>query len=217
MHFFKSLNIKKLKVIELLEPILEKYCKDNFQNSSDVFVKLLEYKKLLLDANQNMNLIGKSTIDDFDQRHIIDCIQIIKHMPDKKKQVMDIGTGAGLPGVLLAILGYQNLHLVEKSPKKSAFLEICKAHLGLNFKIHTKPIAEISGVNIDYITARAFAPIEKIITATKKIIHTKTIYILLKGKSYLSELNLINPQKYSWQNYPSITSDESKIIVLGIK
>jgi 16S rRNA (guanine(527)-N(7))-methyltransferase RsmG len=177
----------------------------------------MEYKKILLNENHKMNLIGKSTIDDFDQRHIIDCIQIIKHMPDKKKQVMDIGTGAGLPGVLLSILGYQNLHLVEKSPKKSAFLEICKAHLGLNYKIHTKPIAEISEVNIDYITARAFAPIEKIITATKEIIHKKTIYVLLKGKSYLSELNLINPQKYSWKNYPSITSEESKIIVLGIK
>ena len=196
---------------------LENFCNENFNDPNKIFAMLMEYKKILLNENHKMNLIGKSTIDDFDQRHIIDCIQIIKHMPDKKKQVMDIGTGAGLPGVLLSILGYQNLHLVEKSPKKSAFLETCKAHLGLNYKIHTKPIAEISGVNIDYITARAFAPIEKIITATKKIIHTKTIYILLKGKSYLSELNLINPQKYSWQNYPSITSEESKIIVLGIK
>lgn len=196
---------------------LENFCNENFNDPKNIFNTLMEYKKILLNENHKMNLIGKSTIDDFDQRHIIDCIQIIKHMPDKKKQVMDIGTGAGLPGVLLSILGYQNLHLVEKSPKKSAFLEICKAHLGLNYKIHTKPIAEISGVNIDYITARAFAPIEKIITATKKIIHKKTIYVLLKGKSYLSELNLINPQKYSWKNYPSITSEESKIIVLGIK
>ena len=196
---------------------LENFCNENFNDPKNVFKMLMEYKKILLNENHKMNLIGKSTIDDFDQRHIIDCIQIIKHMPDKKKQVMDIGTGAGLPGVLLSILGYQNLHLVEKSPKKSAFLEICKAHLGLNYKIHTKPIAEIAGVNIDYITARAFAPIEKIITATKEIIHKKTIYVLLKGKSYLSELNLINPQKYSWKNYPSITSEESKIIVLGIK
>ena len=196
---------------------LQNFCNENFNDPNKIFTMLMEYKKILLNENHKMNLIGKSTIDDFDQRHIIDCIQIIKHMPDKKKQVMDIGTGAGLPGVLLSILGYQNLHLVEKSPKKSAFLETCKANLGLNYKIHTKPITEISGVNIDYITARAFAPIEKIITATKKIIHKKTIYILLKGKSYLSELNLINPQKYSWQNYPSITSEESKIIVLGIK
>ena len=116
--FFKLLNIKKLRGIELLEPMLEKYCKDNFQNSSDISTKLLEYKKLLLDANQHMNLIGKSTIDDFDQRHFLDCIQIHSYMPDKNKVTIDLGTGAGLPGVLLSIIGYKNLHLVEKIAKK---------------------------------------------------------------------------------------------------
>lgn len=182
-----------------------------------IFSALMEYKNILLNENTKMNLIGKSTIDDFDHRHMLDCIQIINHMPNKENQVMDIGTGAGLPGVLLSIIGYQNVHLVEKSPKKSAFLEACKLHLGLNYKIYTKPIAEITGLNIDYITARAFAPIEKIISVTKNIIHKKTIYVLLKGKSYLSELSLINSEKYSWENYPSITSDESKIVVMGLK
>ena len=98
--------------------MLEKYCKENFQNSFDISTKLLEYKKLLLDANQNMNLIGKSTIEDFDQRHILDCVQIHEYMPEKSKLTVDLGTGAGLPGVLLSIIGYKNLHLVEKSPKK---------------------------------------------------------------------------------------------------
>ena len=83
-------------MIELLEPILEKYCKDNFQNSSDVSVKLLEYKKLLLDANQHMNLIGKSTIEDFDQRHFLDCIQIHEYMKEKNNLTIDLGTGAGM-------------------------------------------------------------------------------------------------------------------------
>ena len=95
MHFFKSLNIKKLKVIGLLEPILEKYCKENFQNSSDVSAKLLEYKKLLLDANQHMNLIGKSTIEDFDQRHFLDCIQIHEYVNEKNNLTIDLGTGCG--------------------------------------------------------------------------------------------------------------------------
>ena len=141
MHFFKSLNIKKLKVIELLEPMVEKYCKENFQNSSDISSKLFEFKKLLLDANQNMNLIGQSTIDDFDQRHFLDCIQIHEYMFEKNKLTVDLGTGAGLPGVLLSIIGYKNLHLVEKSPKKAAFLENCKLRLGLDFTIHNRPLA----------------------------------------------------------------------------
>ena len=86
-----------------------------------IFSALMEYKNILLNENTKMNLIGKSTIDDFDHRHMLDCMQIINHMPNKENQVMDIGTGAGLPGVLLSIMGYQNVHLVEKSPKKSAF------------------------------------------------------------------------------------------------
>ncbi len=217
MHFFKSLNIKKLKVIELLEPTLEKYCKDHFQNSTDVSAKLLEYKKLLLDANRNMNLIGKSTIDDFDQRHFLDCVQIHEHMPEKNKLTADLGTGAGLPGVLLSIIGYKNLHLVEKSPKKSAFLESCKLRLGLDFVIHNQPLAEVSLSNVQYIVARAFAPISKILNFTKQMVTDQSQYVLLKGRSYLEEIKSVSNKSFNWNDFPSITSDESRIIVLQVK
>ena len=201
----------------MLEPILEKYCKDNFQNSSDVSAKLLEYKKLLLDANQTMNLIGKSTIDDFDQRHLLDCVQIHEYMPEKNKLTVDLGTGAGLPGVLLSIIGYKNLHLVEKSPKKSAFLESCKLRLGLDCIIHNQPLAEVSLSNVQYIVARAFAPISKILNLTKKMVTDQTQYVLLKGRAYLEELKSVSNRNYQWKDFPSITSDESRIIVLQVK
>ena len=217
MHYFKLLNIKKLKAIELLEPVLEKYCKENFQNSSDIYTKLLEYKKLLLDANLNMNLIGKSTIDDFDQRHFLDCIQIHEYMTEKNKLTIDLGTGAGLPGVLLSIIGYKNIHLVEKSPKKSAFLESCKLRLGLDCTIHNKPLAEVSLSNVQYIVARAFAPISKILNFTKQMVTDQTQYVLLKGRSYLEELKSVSNKNFSWKDFPSITSDESRIIVLQLR
>ncbi len=217
MHYFKLLNIKKLKAIELLESILEKYCKENFQNSSDIYTKLLEYKKLLLDTNQNMNLIGKSTIDDFDQRHFLDCIQIHEYMTEKNNLTIDLGTGAGLPGVLLSIIGYKNIHLVEKSPKKSVFLESCKLRLGLDCTIHNKPLAEVSLSNVQYIVARAFAPISKILNFTKQMVSDQTQYVLLKGRSYLEELKLVSNKSFSWKDFPSITSDESRIIVLQVK
>jgi len=201
-------------VIRLLEPILEKYCKENFQNSDDISTKLLEYKKLLLNANQHMNLIGKSTIDDFDQRHFLDCIQIHEFMTEKEKLSVDLGTGAGLPGILLSIIGYKNLHLVEKSPKKSAFLENCKLRLGLDCTIHNQPLAEVSLSNARYIVARAFAPISKILNFTKQMVTDQTQYVLLKGRSYLEELRFISDKSFSCKDFPSITSDESRIIVL---
>ena len=204
-------------MIELLEPILEKYCKENFQDSSDITAKLLEYKKLLLDANLKMNLIGKSTIDDFDQRHFLDCVQIHKYMPEKNKLTIDLGTGAGLPGVLLSIIGYKNLRLVEKSPKKSAFLESCKLRLGLDCIIHNQPLAEVSLSNVQYIVARAFAPISKILSFTKQMVTDQTQYVLLKGRTYLEELKLVSNKNFHWKEFPSITSDESRIVVLQVK
>jgi len=144
-------------------------------------------------------------------------MQIHRYMPDKNKLTIDLGTGAGLPGILLSIIGYKNLHLIEKSPKKSAFLESCKLRLGLDYTIHNQPLAEISLSNARYIVARAFAPISKILSLTKQMVTDQTQYVLLKGKSYLDELNLVSNKSFSWEDFPSITSDESRIIILQAK
>ena len=201
----------------MLSENLVKFCDDHFDDSKLILNKLTEYKKILLKENENINLIGKSTIIDLDERHLLDCIQIVKYLPQYEKSVMDIGTGAGLPGIILSIIGFKNLHLVEKSPKKSFFLENCKLRLGLNYVVHNKSISEISNLNIDCVTARAFASVDKIISMTKKIINKQTKFILHKGRTYLTELETINSQKYFWETYPSITSSESKIIIMGTK
>ena len=217
MHFFKLLNTKKLREIKLLNKKLVKFCEDNFDNGKLILNKLVEYKKILIKENEIMNLIGKSTIHDLDKRHFLDCIQIVKYLPQHEKPLMDIGTGAGLPGIILSIVGFKNLHLVEKSPKKSLFLEKCKLRLGLKYEVHNKSITDISNLSIDYITARAFASVEKIILMTRKIINKQTKFILLKGRSYISELETVNEQKFFWETHQSITSNESKIIILGTK
>ena len=201
----------------MLSENLVKFCEDHFDDSKSILNKLTEYKKILLKENEKINLIGKSTIIDLDERHFLDCIQIVKYLPRYEKSIMDIGTGAGLPGIILSIIGFKNLHLVEKSPKKSIFLENCKLRLGLNYVVHNKSISEISNLNIDCVTARAFASVNKIISMTKKIINKQTKFILHKGRSYLTELETINSQKYFWETHPSITSSESKIIIMGTK
>ena len=201
----------------MLNDKLVKFCDDNFDDGKLILTKLSEYKKILIKENENMNLIGKSTIIDLDERHLLDCLQIVKYLPQYEKSVMDIGTGAGLPGIILSIIGFKNVHLVEKSPKKSFFLEYCKLRLGLNYVVHNKSISDISNLTIDCVTARAFASIEKIIFMTKKIINKQTKFILLKGKTYLTELETINPQRYFWETHQSITSSESKIIIMTPK
>ena len=80
----------------MLSENLVKFCDDHFDDSKSILNKLTEYKKILLKENKNINLIGKSTIIDLDERHLLDCIQIVKYLPQYEKSVMDIGTGAGL-------------------------------------------------------------------------------------------------------------------------
>ena len=64
----------------MLDTNLEKFCKNNFNDQNHIISKFIEYKKILISENKKMNLIGNSTIEDFDQRHLLDCIQIIKHI-----------------------------------------------------------------------------------------------------------------------------------------
>ena len=111
-------------MLNLLNDKLVNFCDNNFDDGKLILTKLSEYKKILLKENETMNLIGKSTLIDIDERHFLDCIQIVKYLPQREKTVMDIGTGAGLPGIILSIIGFKNLHLVEKSPKKSSFFRI---------------------------------------------------------------------------------------------
>ena len=200
----------------LSKQIIE-YCENNFQSSAQILKKIFEYKKFLLSENLKMNLIGKNTEDDFDQRHILDCIQIHNYIGDPNLRILDLGTGAGLPGILLSILGFKNMHLVEKSPKKSNFLNNCKSLLGIEFTVHNNLIEKLKTTKFDTVVARAFAPIVKIISATKNITDSKTKYILLKGKSYFNELEFVDQSKYDWKLYPSLTSDESKIVVIQSK
>ena len=86
---------------------------------------------ILIKENESMNLIGKSTIENLDERHLLDCIQIVKYLPQHGKSLMDIGTGAGLPGIILSIIGFKNLHLVEKSTKKALFLSFVSQVLAI--------------------------------------------------------------------------------------
>ena len=85
----------------MLNQRLIKFCKDNFSDGKLIIEKLNEYKKILISENERMNLIGRSTLEDFDERHFLDCIQINQYLPHRDKTIMDVGTGAGLPGIIL--------------------------------------------------------------------------------------------------------------------
>ena len=193
---------------------LTKFINQQFSKSQSAVIieKISLYKEMLLDENERINLISKTTADDIEDRHFLDSIQLITLIGDKAHSLVDIGTGAGLPGILLAIGGCKSVYLVEKQTKKCDFLNRVNNKLGLDMNILNLRIEDIDDRQFDYVVSRAFAKLNKIISITKNITHKKSKYILLKGKTFLDEIKSVNKKRFNINYIDSMTSPDSKII-----
>lgn len=178
--------------------------------------RLLEKYVFLIKKNQeNVSLIGKSTISDIWLRHIIDSLQIIKYLPkeEKNKYLIDVGTGAGLPGVVLAIMGRSDVLLCEKSPKKTNFLKVVLKECSLNAKIYNCRIEDIIMNNIAIIVSRAYASIKKLILTNIHLISKETILVIHKGKKHMKEIADAKKEfAFNFKKFDSITSNEGVIL-----
>ena len=178
--------------------------------------RLLEKYVFLIKKNQeNVSLIEKSTISDIWLRHIIDSLQIIKYLPkeEKNKYLIDVGTGAGLPGVVLAIMGRSDVLLCEKSPKKTNFLKVVLKECSLNAKIYNCRIEDIIMNNIAIIVSRAYASIKKLILTNIHLISKETILVIHKGKKHMKEIADAKKEfAFNFKKFDSITSKEGVIL-----
>ena len=198
---------------------LIKFINQEFSKSQGAIIieKINIYKEMLLEENERINLISKTTAGDIEDRHFLDSIQLIALIDDKTHSIVDIGTGAGLPGILLAIAGCKSVYLVEKQAKKCDFLNRVNNKLGLDMHILNLRMEDIGDKQFDYVVSRAFAKLNKIISITKKITHKNSKYILLKGKTFLDEIKSVNKKRFNINYIDSITSPDSKIIELSYK
>ena len=189
-----------------------------FQVSRETFESLVKYEELVIDGNKKLNLIGNSTVNLIWNRHIADSFQVIDLIHKNDKILIDIGTGAGFPGIVLALAAKERkitlkVDLVEKSPKKVKFLENAVDKLNLNVKVICKNILDGGIIVADVFVARAFKPLEEIF----KLIHNKTFnykkFIIFQGKS--GNVELLQAAK-SWdieyKQRVSVTSNDSKIL-----
>lgn len=181
--------------------------------------KFIEYEKLLKEWSTKMNLVAPSTLTDIQTRHIKDSAQLAKYLP-KDANIIDLGSGAGFPGVVLAILGW-NVICIESIGKKTNFLSTLKTELNLpNLTIINDRIENfLSKTPVkagDFVfTARAFAPLIKILDYTHK---TKCRLFLLKGREIQSEINIAKTKyKFDYELYKSETGDGYIIYIFNIK
>lgn len=181
--------------------------------SRETFEKLETYVKRLVVANQSQNLIGPSTVPDLWERHIADAAQLLG-LSDGPGTWCDIGSGGGLPGVVIAILESSPVTLVEPRRLRADFLRETAHALRLRqVSVVGEKMEKVRGA-FDYITARAVAPAATLFAMAEKVTHPDTLFLLPKGKSAQSELEEL---QRTWQGAfrlePSRTSDEAAILV----
>ena len=191
-----------------------------FNVSRETIEKLNIYNHFLLENNKLLNLIGKTTENHIFSRHFTDSAQIYD-LIDDKSEIVDIGSGAGFPGVIIKILMDSkkvegNIVLIDKSPKKCKFLNDLSNKLGITLKIQNVRLEDYKFSKISTIVSRAFKKvIETIDLLFKNNDKIKSI-ILMKGKTYQQELDDAK-KKYTFhvEKFRSITSDESYILKIS--
>ena len=193
------------------------FFKEKFNVSRETIEKLKIYHKFLIEKNKTINLIGKNTEKSIFSRHFKDSAQIYD-LIDKKLDIIDIGSGAGFPGIILKILMENeslngNIILIEKSPKKSNFLRDLCIKLDLKIKIENKRLEIYDFLETSTVISRAFKSILDTFDIIYRNIENIKELVLLKGKTYQQEIYDAK-KKYTFEleKFRSITSDESSII-----
>ena len=158
--------------------------------------------------------LGASTLEDPWRRHILDSAQLLRFLPPGTRRLVDVGSGAGLPGLILAILGVPEVHLIESDRRKAAFLLACKARLQLSgVAVHAGRAENLVLAPADVVTARAVAPLERLLPLLLRFAHDHTRFLLLKGREVASELTRA---RRSWtieaRLHPSLASADGCVL-----
>ena len=195
--------------------ILQNQLKFSIRNISDIKIYLSE----LLKANKKHNFISKSTENIIWHRHVLDSAQLVKFIDFSKGSLSDLGSGAGFPGMILALFNNNkdfHVKLYEKSPVKRAFLMDISKKLSINVEILSDVYQDF--IDTDYIVSRAFKKLEAIIQVSREIAKKSHKLIVLKGQNAQQDLKkAFNKEKYDYKLENSLTNENSKIIIVDFK
>lgn len=191
-------------------------------SDAEAMERIERYARLLLEENQRQNLISKPSEAQLWVRHLADSAQLLEHVADECEGVnssspwLDLGTGPGLPGLVIAILRPDvSVVLVESRGRRVEFLERCVAELRLeNCDIRGERIERVAPFPACVISARAFAPLEKLLRLSAPFSTKHTRFLLPKGRSAAHELEATKPAiRKMFHVKHSLTDAEAGIIV----
>lgn len=162
--------------------------------SRETFLKLKTYEASLKEWQDKFNLVSKNSLADAWNRHFLDSVQLIKYIPKSAKIMYDFGSGAGFPGMVLAILANEKIpnlqiNLVESIKKKTLYLNTVQKICSVKVNIINDRIENLAKIPADVITSRAMCNLTDLLKYAYPLTKKDTIMIFPKGKSYASELD----------------------------
>jgi 16S rRNA (guanine527-N7)-methyltransferase len=185
--------------------------------SRETLQRLRRYAETLIKWQKSINLVASGSLDDLWRRHMLDSAQLLTYLPPQVGDVVDMGTGAGFPGLVLAILGVSTVHLVESDARKCIFLnEAARAaglEVGRNPIVHRSRIEDIRDLQADVVTARACAPLGQLLTYAEPFLGANSVCLFLKGGRVDEELtDAAKTWRMSVERFPSLSDPSGTIL-----
>ncbi|MDF1586480.1 16S rRNA (guanine(527)-N(7))-methyltransferase RsmG [Marinimicrococcus flavescens] len=183
--------------------------------SRETLDRLEAYLALLARWQRAINLVGPSTLADPWRRHLLDSAQLAGHWPEGGRVLVDLGSGAGLPGLILAAMAAPEAHLVESDQRKAAFLREAARALGVAVQVHACRIEAAPPIRADAVSARALAALPQLLSYAERFIGPGTRCLFLKGRNAEAELT---DAREHWMMrarvLPSMSAEDGRIILL---
>lgn len=176
--------------------------------------KLETYHALLRKWQKAINLVGPATIDDAAERHFFDSAQLLRYIPDTEVRLADMGAGAGFPGMVLAMLGVRDVHLIESDIRKATFLREVSRETKTPVTIHDKRVEDCQIEGIDVFTARALAPLRDLLGHMNHLMTKSSSYgLFLKGLQHQEEIEKAGKKwHFAAETFPSEADMSGKVI-----
>lgn len=181
--------------------------------SRETMKHIAAFGTLLREENERQNLVSAATLDSFWSRHVVDSAQLLRFAPDSEAW-LDLGSGAGFPGLIVAALRDGRVTLVESRRLRVEFLHRAAETLEVKPEIIQAPAERVPTRAYGVISARAFAPLPRLLEIAHRFSTEKTLWLLPKGRGAKSELEAV---RGAWQGdfrlEPSLTDADAQIIV----
>jgi 16S rRNA (guanine527-N7)-methyltransferase len=187
-----------------------------FPVSRETEARLARYESLLIERNQTLSLISGTTADITWTRHFLDSAQLLPLIPEPDQPVVDLGSGAGFPGLVLAILGLPDVRLVEHNMQKVAFLRAVVEALNLPVTIHGMKSDAVKPFVAGAVTARALKPLDQLLGFGKRFLGQNSVCLFPKGRRAEEEMAAAARKWHmKVERFPSVTDPESTIFRLS--